>query len=61
MNTVAAPEAPCCPLCGCLDMQALLWVELRTLRVVDDGDDFDTECFCPRCDAGYRFSALRCV
>lgn len=54
-------EALVCPSCGCRNVQALLWVEVATNRVVEDGDDFDTDCFCPSCETDFRFSALRCV
>lgn len=61
VTRVEAPKPLLCPTCDGDEVQALLWVSLKRGVVVEDGDDFDTECFCPTCDEGFRFSALRCV
>lgn len=52
-------EPPPCPDCGGTRIQALLWVELASGEVIEDGDGFDTHCWCPDCDVGFRVSVLR--
>lgn len=58
---VDTPEPLRCPECGSRSVRALLWVALETKSIVEDGDDFDTDCFCSSCDASFRHSALFCV
>lgn len=57
----AEDEALVCPICGCRDFQALLWVEVSSRQIVEDGDDLEATAYCPSCDSDFRVSALRCV
>lgn len=61
MIAVDAPAPLVCPCCESRDVHALLWVALATGLVVEDGDAFETEYFCVRCNEGFRCPSIRCV